>query len=91
MILFFILLTSFTYSCSVEQDIIDICVEEKDKCSACFESSDCVIVSNPCHEYAYCAHKDSEVMVNSIGCNFEYDVPKDSSCKCINNICKSNK
>jgi hypothetical protein len=78
-------------ACKGEQELKDDCPSAGGACPLCASDSECVIVSNPCHETATCTHarREPKLVANSIGCGAEYDVPPAESCGCVANVCRS--
>jgi hypothetical protein len=75
--------------CYGEQEVVDYCAGDPSQCTPCHSSEQCVIVSNACHETASCVHRDVGLAVTQEGCNYGYDVPSDSVCECVQNVCSS--
>ncbi len=75
-------------ACSLgEQKITDYCSQELDNCPPCARDTECVIVSNACHEFGTCTHRDTDLVVTSDGCLLGYDVPSDDVCQCVAEMC----
>lgn len=85
------MLALLAVACGREQKISNPCLEEPGLCDPCHADSECVILSNSCHEYASCVPAGSDFAVNEIGCSsaLEYDVPADSECVCEATVCRS--
>lgn len=88
-ILLVLLATLVLSGCFGLQDVRDHCLEDNANCPPCQLDSECVIVSNACHETAHCTHRDTNLSVDQIGCNYAYDVPSDDVCRCVEGICRS--
>lgn len=78
-------------ACSSEQDLRDDCPTANGACPACTADADCVIVSNPCEDSAYCTHvrRAPPLSVTQLGCNHENDKPPASRCGCVQGTCRS--
>lgn len=85
----FLAATGVLSGCFGLQEVRDHCLEDNANCPPCQLDSECVIVSNPCHETAHCTHRDTNLSVDQIGCNYAYDVPSDDVCRCRSGICRS--
>jgi hypothetical protein len=76
-------------ACAGTQDLANDCPDADGACPPCSAHEECVVVSNPCHDTAWCTHvdRDPPLAVNQIGCNLEHEVPPDSACGCVRGAC----
>jgi hypothetical protein len=83
------LLCGLLTSCAAE--VSNYCVSNPEECPECENDSDCVFTGNPCTDYVYCAHREVEVIVVSIGCSEaqERRWPDDDECRCIGGVCRA--
>ena len=91
--LFVVLVAAGVAGCRTTQTLNADCVAAPNAdatCPTCTADSDCVIVSNPCHDSAACTHRKRkpELAVTLIGCNRENIVPPPESCGCVAGACK---
>ena len=70
------------------QDVVETCVEEANMCPECQTDEDCVMKGNTCEERAFCAHRETDIITTSLGCNGGYRMPPDTACACDAGVCR---
>ncbi|MEZ4380182.1 MAG: hypothetical protein R3A79_02450 [Nannocystaceae bacterium] len=75
----------------VKAEVVDVCVDEPERCPACARDDDCSFQGNACTEVVVCAHDDAGLVFVELGCSeaLERRWPDDEACACVDQVCQS--